>query len=97
VLADANGTVTVTVQDNQNNPPQTFTFTGLGKNVDFARQGIISLDGETIKSVTLESDFKDIKKINFSFAPHVPDSGATLMLLGGALVGLGLLRHRLKR
>jgi hypothetical protein len=97
LIFDAQGTVTAIVQDNQGHAPQTLTFTGLGKNVDFARQGIVSLDGETIKSVTLESDWKDIKKINFSFAPRVPDSGATLTLLGGVLAGLGLLRRYLQR
>jgi len=97
--AAAGGTVTVTVQDNQGNPAQTFTLTGLGKNKDFARQGIISTDGETIKSVTLTSDFKEVKQIEFSFAPgqHVPDSGATAMLLGGALAAIGLVRRYLKR
>ena len=29
--------------------------------------------------------------------PSAPDSGATVMLLGGALAGLGLVRHYLKR
>jgi len=97
--AAAGGTVTVTVQDNQGNPAQTFTLTGLGKNKDFARQGIISTDGETTKSVTLTSDFKEVKQIEFSFAPgqHVPDSGATAMLLGGALAAIGLVRRYLKR
>src|SRR6266513_1838121 len=51
----ANGTVTLEVQDNQGGAPQTFTFPGLGVNSDFARQGIISLDGETIQSITLTS------------------------------------------
>jgi hypothetical protein len=72
---DANGTVTVVVQDNQGDPAQTFAFSGLGANADFARQGIISLDGETIKSVTLISDFKEVKQIEFSFARGVPDNG----------------------
>jgi hypothetical protein len=86
LLRDAGGTVTVTVQDNQGNSPQTFTFTGLGANSDFARQGIISLDGETIQSVTLTSDFKEVKQIEFSLAgARVPDSGSTVMLLGVAL------------
>jgi hypothetical protein len=31
------------------------------------------------------------------FPGEVPDSGATVMLLGGALAGVGLLRHYLKR
>src|SRR5207248_8748962 len=65
----ANGTVTVTVQDNQGNPAQIFILTGLGGPNDFARQGIISLDGEMIQSVTLTSDFKEVKQIEFSFDP----------------------------
>jgi hypothetical protein len=89
--AAANGTVTVIVQDNQNNAPQTFTFTGLGKNSDFARIGIIARDNETIKSITLISDFKEVKQIMWNFAPNqVPDGGATVMLLGAALSGLGM-------
>ena len=97
LLRDAGGTVTVTVQDNQGNSPQTFTLTGLGSNSDFARQGIVSLDGETIQSVTLMSDFKEVKQIEFSFAPGVPDSGASAVLLGTALAGIGLGRRYLKR
>jgi VPDSG-CTERM motif len=98
LLRDAGGTVTVTVQDNQGNSPQTFTLTGLGSNADFARQGIISLDGETIKSVTLMSDFKEVKQIEFSLAgQRVPDSGTTAMLLGSGLAAIGLLRRYLRR
>jgi len=98
LLRDAGGTVTVTVQDNQGNSPQTFTLTGLGSNSDFARQGIVSLDGETIQSVTLMSDFKQVKQIEFSLAGQkVPDSGASAVLLGTALAGIGLVRRYLKR
>ena len=90
----ANGTVTVSVQDNQGNPAQMFTFTGLGTNADFARQGIISLDGETIQSVTLMSDFKEVKQIEFSLPGfRVPDSGSTVMLLGVALGAAEMLRR----
>ena len=92
---DANGTVTVVVQDTQGNPAQTFTFSGLGANADFARQGIISLDGETIQSITLMSDFKEVKQIEFSFARAVPDGGATVMLLGAVLGVLSILRRLL--
>jgi hypothetical protein len=92
---DANGTVTVVVQDNQGDPSQSFTFTGLGANADFARQGIISLDGETIQSITLMSDFKEVKQIEFSFARAVPDGGATVMLLGAVLGVLSILRRLL--
>ena len=93
----ANGMVTVTVQDNQGNPAQMFILTGLGGPNDFARQGIISLDGETIQSVTLTSDFKEVKQIEFSFTPGVPDNGTTAMLLGGGLAAIGLVRRYLKR
>ncbi len=93
----AEGTVAVTVQDNQGNPAQIFILTGLGTNADFAWQGIISLDGETIASVTLTSDFKEVKQIEFSFAPGVPDNGTTAMLLGSGLAAIGLLRRYLKR
>src|SRR5207248_7388524 len=48
LLTDAGATVNVSVTDNLGNT-QTFAFTGLGANADFARQGIISLDGETIQ------------------------------------------------
>ena len=97
--AGANGTVTVTVQDNQGNPAQIFIFTGLGGPNDFARQGIISLDGETIQSITLSSDFKEVKQIEFSFAGGhvVPDSGPTAMLLGAGLAAIVLVRRFLKR
>jgi len=90
---DANGTVTLIAQDNQGDPFQTFIFSGLGANADFARQGIISLDGETIQSITLISDFKELKQIEFSFAPGVPDGGVTVMLLGAALGMLGIARR----
>ena len=100
LLADADGIVNLSVTDNLG-VTQTFTFNGLGSNADFARQGIISLDGETIQSVTLMSDFKEVKQIEFSGAGvRVPDSGSTAMLLGGALAGLasiGLVRRYLKR
>ena len=62
-------TVTVMVQDNQGHAPQTFTFTNLG-NGDFERQGIISLDGETIKSVTLNGHFKEVKQIDVDLCPR---------------------------
>jgi len=89
--------VTVTVQDNQGHAPQTFTFTGLGRNNDFAQQGIISFDGETIKSVTLIGTFKEVKQIEFTLAPRaVPDSGATVMLLSAALGTLGMSRRFFK-
>ena len=93
LLTDAGATVNVSVTDNLGNT-QTFAFTGLGANADFARQGIISLDGETIQSVTLMSDFKEVKQIEFSLAgAQVPDSGSTVMLLGVALGAAEVLRR----
>jgi hypothetical protein len=88
----AGGTVTLTVQDNQGNPSQSFTFTNLGGPNDFARQGIVSLDGETIKSVTITSLFKEFKQVEISFggAHPTPDGGATVLLLGAALSTLGV-------
>jgi hypothetical protein len=93
----AGGIVTLIVQDNQGHAAQTFTFTGLGGPNDFARQGILSLDGETIKSVTLISNFKEVKQIMWTFAPgQVPDGGTTVMLLGAALSTLGMARRFFK-
>ena len=94
------GTVTLTVQDNQNNPPQTFIFSGLGGPNDFERKGIISFDGETIKSVTLTSDFKEFKQVEISFSADrvsTPDGGSTVMLLSTALGSLGMARRFLKK
>ena len=96
----ASGTVTLMVQDNQGNAPQTFTFTGLGGPNDFARQGIVSLDGETIQSVTLTSDFKEFKQVEISFGTggtSTPDGGTTAALLGLALTGLAGLRAKFGR
>jgi hypothetical protein len=87
------GTVTLIVTDSLG-ILQTFIFDGLGQNQDFARQGIISLDGETIQSVELISGFKEVKQIRFSFAGvSVPDGGQAVMLLGAALCVLGIARR----
>ena len=99
LTAAGNGTVTLIVTDSLG-ASQTFTFTGLGQNTDFARQGIISSD-ETIQSVELISDFKEVKLIEFSLAgappPPVPDGGTTVMLLGAALCSLGVARRFFKK
>jgi hypothetical protein len=92
LTAQGGGTVTLIVTDSLGSS-QTFTFAGLGQNQDFARQGIISLDGETIQSVQLISDFKEVKQIRFSFATGVPDGGQAVMLLGAALGVLGIARR----
>jgi hypothetical protein len=74
----------------------TVDFTGLQHDPhDFARLGVISTDGETIKSVTVDGNFNEVKQIAFSPASGVtiPDGGETLMLLGGALCILGVARR----
>jgi hypothetical protein len=90
----AGGMVTLIVTDQFGNTSQ-FVFDNLGSNADFARQGITALagTGETIASVELISDFKEVKQIRFSFAAGVPDGGLTVMLLGAALCGLGIARR----
>lgn len=89
------GDVTITVMDDNQ---QTFTFTIKHANQDFGRIGIVAEEGsgETISWVRVEGDFKEVKQMAFSYAPGVPDGGATLLLLGSALVGLGALRRRIK-
>ena len=99
LLDAADGTVTVTVQDNQNNAAQMFTFTGLGANADFGRVGIVSLNGETIRSVTLTSDFKEEKQNEFSLihGGAVPEPSQTASLGLGAFGLLGLMVRARRR
>lgn len=92
----ANQVIDVTVQDNQGGAAQTFTFQEGGANQDFTRNGIISLDGETIKSVTISNSggFKEAKQ--FAFSPAIVPEPATwgLMMLGSALAGAAIRRRR---
>ena len=94
-LNDAEGgMVTLIVTDQFGNTSQ-FVFDNLGSNANFARQGITALagTGETIASVELISNFREVKQIRFSFAAGVPDGGLTVMLLGAALGALGIARR----
>jgi len=97
LLADAGGTVTVVVV-NQLDVSQTFTFSGLpSAPADFAGPdglGIIAvaLSGQTIKSVTLLSDFKEEKQNHFGFAPGgQPTPGPGIPVPAAVWGGLGLL------
>jgi pectate lyase len=98
--AAAGGQVVLTVQDNRNHAPQQFTFDGLGTNADFARIGIIAVpgSGETIKTVTLSSVFKEQKQNEFSLAAPIPEPQTYAMLaVGLVLLGVaGSRRIRLK-
>jgi len=92
---NANGMVVLTVQDNQGHAPQLFSFTGLGSNADFARIGIEAVpgSGETIKSVTLASLFKEQKQNEFSVAAAVPEP-ESYAFFG---LGIGLLAFIMRR
>lgn len=89
----SSGNVTVTVQDNQGDSPQTFTFSIAKANQDFDRIGIIAKAGsnETIKSVTISNaSFNQVKQVEFSAVP-LP---ASVWLFGSALAGLGVFNRR---
>lgn len=84
----------------------TIPFTGVaGPNTDFARIGIVSTDGETLKSVTISTpavpgspreSFKEVKQVEFSAASIIPEpSTYVLMLLGFAGLGYAGI-HRAK-
>jgi hypothetical protein len=94
LLDSANGTVNVSVVDNNNNT-ETFTFTGLGSNKDFATVGIKAIAGtnETIQSVTLTSAFKEEKQNIFSVVPE-PKTYAMLGF-GVILLGIGMRRRNM--
>lgn len=71
----------------------TIAFSGVkGPDADFDRIGIVSTDGETLKSVGISTTgtggFKEVKQVQFSMSSAIPEpSTYVLMLLGFA--GLG--------
>jgi hypothetical protein len=91
--ADQN--ITVTVTDNTGGT-QTFNFTGPGANADMARVGIISLDGETIQSVTVSNSggFKEFKQAAFSVGTVPEPATWAMMLVGVGLAGAQMRRAR---
>ena len=75
-----NVTLDLIVTDNQGNPAQTLLFTIPKKDADFGPFGIISTDGETIKSVelSLPTGFKEGKQFQFDCVvttPACPNNG----------------------
>ena len=82
----------------------TIQFTVDKANQDFGAFGIISNDGDTLKSVQIAAvtpaDFKEVKQIEFSLGdpidpPTVPEP-TSMALLGVGLLGLGVTRYRRK-
>jgi hypothetical protein len=82
----------------------TLVFTGVkGPNSDFARLGIVSNDGETLKSVEISTpgseSFKEFKQVQFSgtgITPSVPEASTWAMMLVG-LAGLSFTAFQQKR
>jgi hypothetical protein len=82
----------------------TLDFTRVsGPNSDFGRLGIVSNDGETLKSVevmtTASGSFKEFKQVQFSgtgIIPSIPELSTWAMMLAG-FAGLGFLGYRAPR
>jgi hypothetical protein len=92
------GTVDVNVTD-QAGMVFPLVFTGLARpNADFARIGVVSLDGETIKSAEIltagSESFKEVKQLEFSGAGIPVPEPAGIALFGAGLLGLGAVRLR---
>jgi hypothetical protein len=89
------GTVDVTWTDSSGTSG-TLAFTGVkGPNSDFARLGIVSNDGETLKSVMISTpgseSFKEFKQVQFSgtgITPSIPELSTWAMMMVG-FAGLG--------
>jgi len=94
------GKITITAVD-QLNQSFVFDITDLAQNANLPRMGIVSNDGEWLKSVTISTDtfFNEVKQIEFSLqeAPTtpVPEPG-TMMLLGAGFLGLAVYGKRRK-
>jgi hypothetical protein len=92
-VGTSGGTATVTAVANDG--VSTFSYT-LGNGNNFLT--VFATGGELIESVSLSysltAGFTDLRQVRISgvTAPTVPDSGATLSLLGASVIGLALLR-----
>ena len=94
------GTVDVTWTDSSGTSG-TLVFTGVkGPNSDFDRLGIVSNDGETLKSVEISTpgseSFKEFKQVEFSgtgITPSIPELSTWAMMLTG-FAGLGFFGYR---
>jgi hypothetical protein len=93
---NATETFSLTVLDNQGDPPQIFSFSNQA-NQDFGPFGIHSLDGEAIKSITLfdATGFKEEKQFAFDVATAVPEPSTWAMMILGFL-GIGFIACRRK-
>jgi hypothetical protein len=97
------GTVDITWTDSLGTTGM-FSVTGVkGPNADFDRIGIVSTDGETLKSVEISTpgteSFKEVKQVQFSgtgLIPSIPESSTWAMMLLG-FVGLGYAGYRRSR
>ena len=94
-IGTSGGTATISVLDNLGFT-STFSET-LGNGQNFLT--VVASAGESIDSVAISSPvgFTDLRQVRISgvTAPTVPDSGATLSLLGASLIGLAFLRRKL--
>jgi hypothetical protein len=101
--AGFSGTVDVTWTDSLGTSG-TLIFTGVkGPNSDFNRLGIVSNDGETLKSVEISTpgseSFKEFKQVEFSgtgITPSIPELSTWVMMLTG-FAGLGFFGYRTSR
>lgn len=94
----ANQTFTVIIQDNQGDPAQTFSFTQIKANVDFAAINLLTtVQAKTIKFVEIQNagGFKSVKQIEWLGVASSAPEPASWALMIVALGGLGMaLRSR---